>query len=270
MTHYHYTPFVIPLVVTALFGAVMLVVAWRNRAEPVALWFAATVAALLVWTIGYAFELMAVGLHAKIVWADLEYAAMLALPLFWLQVVMVYTRRRGLSRAVWVALGAAAGALYLGIVVNPYRSFRGHPQVVTHGALSALHPDYGPLWRFGGMPFEYVILLVAALLLVRNTMHAHSIHVRQSLALAVASILPLAGGTAYIVARLAVARLQLGHGGAQRLRPADGLRPVLVPALRPGAAGARRGDRAPGRRGHGARRARAPARLQPGRRALVP
>lgn len=199
MTHYHYTPFVIPLVVTALFGAVMLVVAWRNRAEPVALWFAATVAALLVWTIGYAFELMAVGLHAKIVWADLEYAAMLALPLFWLQVVMVYTRRRGLSRAVWVALGAAAGALYLGIVVNPYRSFRGHPQVVTHGALSALHPDYGPLWRFGGMPFEYVILLVAALLLVRNTMHAHSIHVRQSLALAVASILPLAGGTAYIL-----------------------------------------------------------------------
>lgn len=199
MTHYHYTPFVIPLVVTALFGAVMLLVAWRNRAEPVALWFAATVAALLVWTIGYAFELMAVGLHAKIVWADLEYAAMLALPLFWLQVVMVYTRRRGLSRAVWVALGAAGGVLYVGIVVNPYRSFRGHPLVVTHGALSALHPDYGPLWRFGGMPFEYVILLVAALLLVRNMTHAHSIHVRQSLSLVVASILPLAGGTAYIL-----------------------------------------------------------------------
>ena len=83
--------------------------------------------------------------------------------------------------------------------MNPYRSFRVPPQVVTHGALSALHPDYGPLWRFGGMPFEYGILLVAALLLVRNMMHAHSIHVRQSLALVVASILPLAGGTAYIL-----------------------------------------------------------------------
>jgi diguanylate cyclase (GGDEF)-like protein len=199
MTHYHYTPFIIPLVVTALFGAAMLFVAWRNRAEPVARWFAATVAALLVWTVGYAFELMAVGLHAKIVWANLEYAAMIALPLLWLQVVVVYTRRRGLSRIVWAALGAAGAALYLGIVANPYRSFRVHPTVVTHGALSALHPDYGPLWGFGGMPFEYGVLLVAALLLVRNMTHAHSIHVRQSLALVAASILPLAGGTAYIL-----------------------------------------------------------------------
>jgi diguanylate cyclase (GGDEF)-like protein len=199
MTHYHYTPFIVPLVVTALFGAAMLFVAWRNRTEPVARWFAATVAALLVWTVGYALELMAVGLHAKIVWADLEYAAMIALPLFWLQVVMVYTRRRGLSRTVWAALGVVAGALYLGIVTNPYRSFRVHPTVVRQGALSALHPDYGPLWRFGGMPFEYGVLLVAALLLVRAMTHAHSIHVRQSLALVAASILPLAGGTAYIL-----------------------------------------------------------------------
>ena len=89
MTQYHYTPFIIPLVITVLFGVALLAVAWRNRAEPVALWFAATVAALLVWTGGYLFELTAVGLHAKLVWADLEYAATIALPLFWLQVVMI-------------------------------------------------------------------------------------------------------------------------------------------------------------------------------------
>jgi diguanylate cyclase (GGDEF)-like protein len=140
---------------------------------------------------------MAVGLHAKIVWADLEYAATIALPLFWLQVAVIYTRRRGLSRIVWAGLSAAGCALYLGIVVNPYGSFRGHPTVVTHGALSALHPDYGPLWSLGWVPLEYSVLLVAALLLVRTMTHAHSIHVRQSLALVVASILPLAGGTAY-------------------------------------------------------------------------
>ena len=49
------------------------------------------------------------------------------------------------------------------------------------------------------MPFEYGVLLVAALLLVRAMTHAHSIHVRQSLALVAASFLPLAGGTAYIL-----------------------------------------------------------------------
>ena len=86
---------------------------------------------------------MAVGLHAKIVWADLEYAAMIALPLFWLQVVVVYARRRGLSRTAWVALGATGGALYLGIVVNPYRSFRVHPTVVTTARSARCTPTTG-------------------------------------------------------------------------------------------------------------------------------
>jgi diguanylate cyclase (GGDEF)-like protein len=85
----------------------------------------------------------------------------------------------------------------MGIILNPDRSFRGDPTVVTHGALRALHPDYGPLWSYGWVPFEYGILLVALCLLVRATTHAHSIHVRQSLALLLATVLPLAGGTAY-------------------------------------------------------------------------
>ncbi len=120
----HYTPFIVPLAVSALFCLAMLAVAWLNRREAVAPWFAATLLALLAWTVGYIFELMARGLQAKIAWANLEYVATIALPVFWLQVVLVYTRHRGLSRRSWLVLGLLGAALLLGIFLNPAGLFR--------------------------------------------------------------------------------------------------------------------------------------------------
>ena len=199
MTQYDYTPFVLPLALSAAFCIAMLLLAWRNRAEPVAPWFAATLVALLVWTVGYMVELMAVGLGAKIFWANLEYVATIALPLVWLQVVLIYTRRRGLSRTWWIVLSLIGAAVLVCVFLNPGRLFRVAPHVAVHGSLSALHPDYGPIWSFGWIPFTYGLLLVSTFLLVKQMRHAHRIHVRQSVALLIATILPLAAGTVYAI-----------------------------------------------------------------------
>jgi diguanylate cyclase (GGDEF)-like protein len=193
----HYTPFIVPLAGSALFCLAMLAVAWHNRREAVAPWFAATLLALLAWTVGYIFELMAQGLQAKIAWANLEYVATVALPVFWLQVVLIYTRHRGLSRRSWLVLGLLGTALLLGIFLNPAGLFRAAPALARHGSLTALHPDYGPLWSLGWVPFAYGLLLVAAFQLVRALRHSQGFQVRQSLALLAASLLPLAAGTVY-------------------------------------------------------------------------
>lgn len=193
----HYTPFVLPLALSAAFCVAMLVVAWRNRVEPVAPWFAATVLTLLAWSVGYMLELMATGLQAKITWANLQYIATVALPVFWLQVVLMYVRRRGLSRHMWIALGGLGALVLAGVFFNPGRLFRGAPELVTRGSLTALHPDYGPLWSFGWVPFVYGLLLVAGAALVRATMRERRFRLRQSLALLAASLLPLAAGTVY-------------------------------------------------------------------------
>jgi diguanylate cyclase (GGDEF)-like protein len=197
LVQFHYTPFILPLAVSAAFCLAMLVVAWRNRVEPVAPWFAATILALLAWTVGYIFELMATGLQAKVAWANLEYIATIALPMFWLQVVLTYTRQRGLSRRAWLVLGLLGTAILVGIFVNPARLFRIAPTLATHGSLTALHPDYGPIWSFGWVPFVYGLLLLAAYALVRTMLHSHRFQVRQSTAMVAASLLPLAGGTVY-------------------------------------------------------------------------
>lgn len=194
-----YTPFVLPLAVSAAIAVALLVVAWRNWREPVAPWFAATLVALLWWTIGYMFELMAVGLNAKIVWADIEYIGTTLLPLFWLVVILFYTGRRSLPRWLWTLLWGAAVILIVIVFVNPGGLFRGHPTVVVQGSLSALAPDYGPLWRYIGLPYLYGLSLAAVLLLVRGMLHAQRIYARQYAALLVAGVIPLAAGAVYAV-----------------------------------------------------------------------
>lgn len=194
-----YTPFIIPLAVSAIVIVAMLVVAWENRAEETAPWFAASLGALLLWTVGYMFELMATGLNAKIVWANVEYIGTTALPLLWLQVALIYTRRARLGRAAWGALWAFCAALIVTIFVNPGDLFRGDPAVSTHGSLTALAPDYGPLWKFVWIPWMYGLMVVVLVLLVRGMMHAQRIYARQYTALLVATLVPLAAGSLYSI-----------------------------------------------------------------------
>lgn len=197
MTHFEYTPFVIPLAFSAVIVVAMLVVAWQNRDEEVAPWFAASLVAVLVWTVGYVLELMAVGIGAKIFWADLQYVGTTTLPLLWLEVVLIYTGRGRLPTAARAALWAVCAVIMFTVVVNPGRLFREHPSVVTHGSLTALSPDYGLLWRYAWIPWAYGLFVVIVLVLLRGMVHARRIYVRQYAALLVATAVPLAAGSLY-------------------------------------------------------------------------
>ena len=197
MTEYQYTPYVLPLAVSTGVILVLLYVTWRNRSEPSAPWFAASLVALVLWSAGYMFELMATSLDAKIRWADVQYIGTTALPLLWLQVVLIYSRGRGLSRPLFVSLWLACAAIILLIFLNPGDLFRGQPSLVSQGSLTALDPDYGPLWLFIGMPWVYVLFATVAVVLVRGMLHTRRIHVGQYAALLVAMVIPLAAGTVY-------------------------------------------------------------------------
>lgn len=197
VTHFQYTPFVIPLALSAAVVVAMLVVAWRNRDAEVAPWFAASLVALLVWTVGYLLELMAVGVGAKIFWADLHFIATASLPLLWLEVVLIYTGRGRLPVAARAALWAVCVLLVITVFLNPAHLFRGDPSVVMHGSLTALSPDYGPIWRYAGMPWVYGLYFLILLVLLRGMVHARRIYVRQYAALLAATALPLAAGSLY-------------------------------------------------------------------------
>lgn len=197
MTGYQYTPYVLPLAVSTGVLLVLLYVTWRNRFEPSAPWFAASLVALLLWTAGYIFELMAAGLDAKIHWANVQFIGTTTFPLLWLQVVLIYSRGRGLSRPLLSALGVTCAAVVTLIFLNPGDLFRGGPSLTSEGSLIALESDYGPLWAFVWIPWAYALFAAVAVVLVRGMLHTRHIHVGQYAALLVATVIPLAAGTLY-------------------------------------------------------------------------
>ena len=197
MTGYVYTPYILPLAFSCGVVLVLLYVTWRNRSVQSAPWFAASLVALLLWSAGYMFELMATGLDAKIAWADVQYIGTTALPLLWLEVVLIYSRGRGLSRPLFAVLAAACVAIVVLIFTNPGGLFRGDPSLASQGSLTALAPDYGPLWTFVWIPWAYVLFAVVAVVLVRGMMHTRRIHVGQYAALLVATVIPLVAGSLY-------------------------------------------------------------------------
>ena len=143
------------------------------------------------------FELMAVGLDAKIFWADLQYIGTTTLPLFWLEAVLVCTGRGRLPAAVRATLWTLCVAIVLSVFINPAHLVRGDARVVTRGALTALSPDYGVLWRYAWVPWAYSLFVVIVLILVRGMIHARRIYARQYAALLVATSVPLVAGSLY-------------------------------------------------------------------------
>lgn len=87
----HMALYISPLVVSAAVLVALLAVTWRSRSDPVAPWFAATLVAFLIWTVGYVFEILSTSLGAKLRWADFEFIGIAVLPVAWFEVERLAT-----------------------------------------------------------------------------------------------------------------------------------------------------------------------------------
>ena len=195
----HLALYISPLIVSAAVLVALLVVTWRSRSDAVAPWFAATLVAFLVWTVGYAFEILAPTLGGKLWWAAFEFMGIALLPVTWFEVVRRYTGHGPLPRWASVLLGAYVGVSMVVFLTNPAHMFRGAPRLDTAVTPSVLVPDYGWYWAAFFMPVMYLLLAASVLLLVHAISRDHqALYRRQYVLLIVALVLPVAAGTLYI------------------------------------------------------------------------
>ena len=82
-----FTPHILPLLGAALLSVLLLPTAWKNRRDPIALWFGATLVALFVWSVGYALEIMAVQVLDKIFLANLQFLGVPAIIVCWWEMI---------------------------------------------------------------------------------------------------------------------------------------------------------------------------------------
>ncbi len=262
----HMALYISPLVVSAAVLVALLVVTWRSRSDPVAPWFAATMVAFLIWTVGYACELVATSLAGKLWWADFQFVGIAVLPVVWFEVVRRYTGHGPLPRWSAASLGAFVAASVAVFLTNPAGIFRGSPTLDTATAPAVVVPDYGWYWAAFFMPVAYLLLAATVLLLAHAWWRdRHSLYRRQYALLIVAILLPVVGRYAVRDRPGAGAGPEPDHRGRQRLRRDRRVCALPLPAVPHRAAGARDGRRrALGRRDR-ARHVRPHRRLQSGR-----
>ena len=151
-----------------------------------------------MWTLGYVAELLSVSLQAKLVWADVQFVGVIALPAFWLLGMRRVVGAPRLSRRVLAALGLSAVALMAVVLLDPAGLFRGQPAITFHGSLPVLDADYGVLYYAAGLPYTFVLVTWTLLVLGRATAHARRAYRRRNVLLMAATLLPVAGGVLYM------------------------------------------------------------------------
>ncbi|MBC7293980.1 MAG: hypothetical protein H5T84_07780, partial [Thermoleophilia bacterium] len=181
--------------------ALLFHIAWNNRRDPLAGWFAAVLAALLVWATGYVLEILTVSQAGKILFANMQFVGIAPLSLCWWEMTRRYLGIRPLPKAVTALLWAIAVLTVLMAFVNPWHIFRGQPHIETSTApFPVLHADYGPWYRLVFLPANFLLNLMVLAFLLKGIVQAHPIYRRQYVLLFLAGLIPLACAAIYVLA----------------------------------------------------------------------
>jgi diguanylate cyclase (GGDEF)-like protein len=186
-------------VISAAVLVALLAVTWRSRSDAVAPWFAATLVAFLIWTVGYIFEILSPTLGAKLWWANLQFIGIALLPVVWFEVVRRYTGHGQLPRWLAATLGAYVVVSVAVVLANPGHVFRGSPTLDATTSPAMVVPDYGWYWAAVFMPVLYLLLSASVVLLLHAVWRDHQgLYRRQYALLILAVLLPIVAGTLYV------------------------------------------------------------------------
>ena len=186
---------VIPLVLLSVPPLIMVaLIAARHRRDRVArplLWLAL---ALLVWVIGYAFELAAVDRDTVWGWLRVQYVAIVTTAPLWLLIVLRYLDLdRRLGRWLAVVLAAPPALAYLALLTNEQHH-------LFYRVVDVELFERGPLfWAHAALAYGY--LLVALALAMRRALDSRAPQRHPAILLAAAAVIPFAGNAIHLFIR---------------------------------------------------------------------
>ena len=175
-------------------------IAWTRRAVPGGKWLTMLMIAAAVWSGGAAIEYASVDIAAKVTWAKLYYIGVVSCPLLFFLLTLEYTRAQRLLTRRYIALYAAIPILsWVLALTNDW-----HGLIWTN--FTAL-PQDANLWVFGHgawfwigvIGYSYLLVFVAAALLIHAAIQSSRIYRWQALTLLIGAVIPWAGNILYSV-----------------------------------------------------------------------
>lgn len=195
--HWQFTPYVLPVVASALASAALVLSLWHRRPAPGAVSFSLLMLSVAEWSLGYALEVVSADSSTALFWDNVAWLGAAFAPTLWLVFVLQYT-----GRAAWLTRRSVAV-----LVVEPLVTlllvwtgeFRGLVESSirwdTSGPFPALDMTYG-VWYWINIAYSYLLLLVGAVLiclLIQTLMRSSRLYLGQAGALLVAVLAPWVG-----------------------------------------------------------------------------
>ncbi|MDP9411368.1 MAG: ATP-binding protein [Actinomycetota bacterium] len=190
-------PYTLVLLAAAAVSAALAIYVWRRRDARGAGAVMLMMLAVVVWSLGYAFEIGAAGLGTKVFWAKLEYLGIVTVPFAWFVFAVRYTcRDRWITRRNLALLAVVPLATLLLVATN-----EAHGLVWSRTALDPsgrfLALDYGA-WFWVYLAYSYALLALGTFYLISTLVRSPRVYREQGAALLVAVAAPWVGNGMYV------------------------------------------------------------------------
>ena len=156
-------------------------------------------AAVTLWTAGYAFELICVDLPVNLILNTIEYIGIVTVPVAWLLVVLCYTgRTRYITRRNLALLSVVPALVVLLVATNSYHYLYYSaifPRTIAGSVVWVFFR--GPLFWLH-VAYSYLLLLIALILLASRYSGAPAIYRRQITILGIAAVIPVLVNLLYV------------------------------------------------------------------------
>ncbi len=207
---FHYTPYILPLLASAVIAGAVAMYAWRRRSTPSAIALSLLALAIMEWTLGYALEIAGADLPTKIFWGKIQYIGIVATPLLWLIFAVHYTDRgKWLSqRNLFLLAIIPLITVVLAFTTESHSLIWKDIQVYEAGNFSVLDVSYG-FWFWVHSVYSYLLLAAGTLLILRSVGRRQGMYRGQAIALIVAVAAPWIGNALYLAGRTPIPHLDL-------------------------------------------------------------
>src|SRR6266496_2878281 len=194
---WQFTPYVLPVIVSAVVSLALARSAWHRRPAPGAASFCLLMLAVAEWSLGYAMELISPDLQIALFWDNISWLGAACAPTLWLAFVLQYTgRARWLTRRNMAILLVEPLVTLLLVWTNQFHGLiEDNIRLDTSGSFSALILTYG-IWYWINIAYSYLLLFVGAILicmLIQTLMRPAHLYFGQAGALLIAVLAPWVG-----------------------------------------------------------------------------
>lgn len=195
---YQYSPYILPLIASAIISALVAGYVWLRRDNPGATVLVLSAIIITGWSLGYALEIAGANLETKLFWGKTQYIGIVFAPYLWVVFALAYTnqgKQQNTRLINWLAAFPTT-TLLLVITTEFHGLVWAETFVKEAGTFSVLGISYGP-WFWVHFVSSYLFLLAGTIIILRVLRHMPGLYQAQIYALLLGIFSPWIGNAIY-------------------------------------------------------------------------